>query len=205
MVGRGEVGGGEVVGWGVGELALSEQRAHLPYGWRERRMGSVLRGGWVGGGEESVMRDGGAYGRGGRCEGCRCGAQVSRDITTDELDALYKQASSNPHPPRPRTLSLHLSLKPSRSNPHHHPFLNHLLPPPPPTTHHHHSFSTLNPLPLLPSSHLPCPVQVKGKGVTMSALLAKAVGMTLAKHPLMNSAYVADGERGDRGWWGGLG
>ena len=35
--------------------------------------------------------------------------------------------------------------------------------------------------------------EVKGKGVTMSALLAKAVGMTLAKHPLMNSAYVTDG------------
>merc|ERR1719213_1474137 len=35
--------------------------------------------------------------------------------------------------------------------------------------------------------------QVKGKGVTMSALLAKAVGMTLAKHPLMNAAYVTDG------------
>lgn len=35
--------------------------------------------------------------------------------------------------------------------------------------------------------------QVKAKGVTMSALLAKAVGMTLVKHPLMNAAYVADG------------
>merc|ERR1711871_658322 len=35
--------------------------------------------------------------------------------------------------------------------------------------------------------------QVKSKGVTMSALLAKAVGMTLAKHPLMNSNYVPDG------------
>merc|ERR1719460_2358218 len=34
---------------------------------------------------------------------------------------------------------------------------------------------------------------VKGKGVTMSALLAKAVGMTLAKHPLMNASYVQDG------------
>jgi len=34
---------------------------------------------------------------------------------------------------------------------------------------------------------------VKGKGVTMSALLAKAVGMTLAKHPLMNANYVTDG------------
>ena len=27
----------------------------------------------------------------------------------------------------------------------------------------------------------------------MSALLAKAVGMTLAKHPLMNASYVQDG------------
>jgi len=35
--------------------------------------------------------------------------------------------------------------------------------------------------------------QVKSKGVTMSALLAKAVGMTLAKHPLMNAGYVTDG------------
>merc|ERR1719440_2772841 len=35
--------------------------------------------------------------------------------------------------------------------------------------------------------------QVKGKGVTMSALLAKAVGMALAKHPLMNAGYVTDG------------
>ena len=35
--------------------------------------------------------------------------------------------------------------------------------------------------------------QLKPKGVTMSALLAKAVGVTLAKHPLMNSAYVTDG------------
>jgi pyruvate dehydrogenase E2 component (dihydrolipoamide acetyltransferase) len=35
--------------------------------------------------------------------------------------------------------------------------------------------------------------EVKAKGVTMSALLAKAVGMTLAKHPLINSAYVHDG------------
>merc|ERR1719171_2807313 len=35
--------------------------------------------------------------------------------------------------------------------------------------------------------------QVKAKGVTMSALLAKAVGMTLAKHPLMNAGYVTDG------------
>lgn len=61
MVGRGEEGGGEVVGWGVGELALSKQRSHLPYVWRERRMGSVFRGGWVGEGEEGVMRDGGAY------------------------------------------------------------------------------------------------------------------------------------------------
>ena len=35
--------------------------------------------------------------------------------------------------------------------------------------------------------------EVKGKGVTMSALLAKAVGMTLAKHPIMNAGYVTDG------------
>jgi pyruvate dehydrogenase E2 component (dihydrolipoamide acetyltransferase) len=35
--------------------------------------------------------------------------------------------------------------------------------------------------------------EVKGKGVTMSALLAKAVGMTLAKHPLLNASYVQDG------------
>jgi pyruvate dehydrogenase E2 component (dihydrolipoamide acetyltransferase) len=35
--------------------------------------------------------------------------------------------------------------------------------------------------------------EVKAKGVTMSALLAKAVGMTLAKHPLMNASYVQDG------------
>jgi len=34
---------------------------------------------------------------------------------------------------------------------------------------------------------------LKPKGVSVSALLAKAVGVTLAKHPLMNSAYVADG------------
>ena len=33
---------------------------------------------------------------------------------------------------------------------------------------------------------------VKEKGVTMSALLAKAVGMTLAKHPLVNAAYAPD-------------
>merc|ERR1719327_2150262 len=35
--------------------------------------------------------------------------------------------------------------------------------------------------------------KLKPKGVTMSALLAKAVGMTLAKHPIMNAAYVTDG------------
>jgi len=35
--------------------------------------------------------------------------------------------------------------------------------------------------------------EVKGKGVTVSALLAKAVGMTLAKHPIMNAGYVTDG------------
>lgn len=31
--------------------------------------------------------------------------------------------------------------------------------------------------------------KVKSKGVTMSALLAKAVGITLRKHPIMNAAY----------------
>merc|ERR1719393_346413 len=35
--------------------------------------------------------------------------------------------------------------------------------------------------------------EVKGKGVTMSALLAKAVGNVLAKHPIMNANYVPDG------------
>ena len=35
--------------------------------------------------------------------------------------------------------------------------------------------------------------EVKGKGVTVSALLAKAVGMVLAKHPIMNANYVPDG------------
>merc|ERR1719285_1567796 len=35
--------------------------------------------------------------------------------------------------------------------------------------------------------------KLKPKGVTVSALLAKAVGMTLAKHPIMNAAYVQDG------------
>jgi len=35
--------------------------------------------------------------------------------------------------------------------------------------------------------------KVKPKGVTMSALLAKAVGVTLAKHPILNAAYVPDG------------
>ena len=34
---------------------------------------------------------------------------------------------------------------------------------------------------------------VKGKGVTMSALLAKACAMALAKHPIMNAGYVPDG------------
>lgn len=32
--------------------------------------------------------------------------------------------------------------------------------------------------------------KVKPKGVTMSALLAKAVGITLTKHPIMNAAYA---------------
>lgn len=35
--------------------------------------------------------------------------------------------------------------------------------------------------------------QVKSKGVTMSALLAKAVAMTLQKHPLLNASYVENG------------
>jgi pyruvate dehydrogenase E2 component (dihydrolipoamide acetyltransferase) len=35
--------------------------------------------------------------------------------------------------------------------------------------------------------------QVKGKGVTMTALLAKAVGVTLARHPQVNAATSADG------------
>jgi pyruvate dehydrogenase E2 component (dihydrolipoamide acetyltransferase) len=35
--------------------------------------------------------------------------------------------------------------------------------------------------------------QLKPKGVTVSALLAKAVGVALAKHPIMNAGYVEDG------------
>lgn len=35
--------------------------------------------------------------------------------------------------------------------------------------------------------------QIKSKGVTMTALLAKAVAMTLQKHPLLNAAYVEGG------------
>lgn len=35
--------------------------------------------------------------------------------------------------------------------------------------------------------------QLKPKGVTVSALLAKAVGLALAKHPIINSNYVEDG------------
>ncbi|MEA5421341.1 dihydrolipoamide acetyltransferase family protein [Spirulina sp. CCNP1310] len=35
--------------------------------------------------------------------------------------------------------------------------------------------------------------QVKPKGVTMTALLAKAVAMTLQKHPIVNASYVNDG------------
>lgn len=35
--------------------------------------------------------------------------------------------------------------------------------------------------------------QVKSKGVTMSALLAKAIAMTLEKHPLVNASYVENG------------
>jgi pyruvate dehydrogenase E2 component (dihydrolipoamide acetyltransferase) len=37
--------------------------------------------------------------------------------------------------------------------------------------------------------------QIKSKGVTMSALLAKAVAMTLQKHPIVNAAYVDQGTR----------
>lgn len=35
--------------------------------------------------------------------------------------------------------------------------------------------------------------QIKSKGVTMTALLAKAVAVTLQKHPLLNAAYVESG------------
>jgi pyruvate dehydrogenase E2 component (dihydrolipoamide acetyltransferase) len=35
--------------------------------------------------------------------------------------------------------------------------------------------------------------QVKSKGVTMTALLAKAVAVTLKKHPVVNAAYAAQG------------
>ena len=35
--------------------------------------------------------------------------------------------------------------------------------------------------------------QVRGKGVIMPALLAKAVGVTLARHPQVNAATSADG------------
>ncbi|NER05359.1 MAG: 2-oxo acid dehydrogenase subunit E2, partial [Okeania sp. SIO3C4] len=35
--------------------------------------------------------------------------------------------------------------------------------------------------------------QIKSKGVTMSAMLAKAVAMTLQQHPLLNAAYVEGG------------
>ncbi|MGD1717656.1 dihydrolipoamide acetyltransferase family protein [Dapis sp. BLCC M172] len=35
--------------------------------------------------------------------------------------------------------------------------------------------------------------QIKSKGVTMTAILAKAVAMTLQKHPLVNAAYVDQG------------
>merc|ERR1719498_323358 len=37
--------------------------------------------------------------------------------------------------------------------------------------------------------------QLKPKGVTVSALLAKAVGLALAKHPLVNAAYETDAIR----------
>ncbi|WP_448380832.1 dihydrolipoamide acetyltransferase family protein [Gloeomargarita sp.] len=35
--------------------------------------------------------------------------------------------------------------------------------------------------------------QIKGKGVTMTALLAKAIALTLTKHPLLNSRYSDQG------------
>ncbi|NER84200.1 MAG: 2-oxo acid dehydrogenase subunit E2, partial [Leptolyngbya sp. SIO1D8] len=35
--------------------------------------------------------------------------------------------------------------------------------------------------------------QIKSKGVTMTALLAKAVAVTLKKHPLLNASYVEQG------------
>ncbi len=35
--------------------------------------------------------------------------------------------------------------------------------------------------------------QIKSKGVTMTALLAKAVAMTLQKHPLLNASYSEQG------------
>jgi pyruvate dehydrogenase E2 component (dihydrolipoamide acetyltransferase) len=35
--------------------------------------------------------------------------------------------------------------------------------------------------------------QIKAKGVTMTALLAKAVAITLQKHPVVNASYVTDG------------
>jgi pyruvate dehydrogenase E2 component (dihydrolipoamide acetyltransferase) len=35
--------------------------------------------------------------------------------------------------------------------------------------------------------------QIKSKGVTMTALLAKAVAVTLQKHPLVNASYVESG------------
>ena len=35
--------------------------------------------------------------------------------------------------------------------------------------------------------------QIKSKGVTMTAILAKAVAMTLQQHPLLNAAYVEGG------------
>ena len=35
--------------------------------------------------------------------------------------------------------------------------------------------------------------KLKPKGVTVSAMLAKAIAETLKKHPIMNAAYVQDG------------
>ena len=40
--------------------------------------------------------------------------------------------------------------------------------------------------------------QVKSKGVTMTALLAKAVAITLAKHPTVNASYNDAGRSEER-------
>jgi pyruvate/2-oxoglutarate dehydrogenase complex dihydrolipoamide acyltransferase (E2) component len=60
------------------------------------------------------------------------------------------------------------------------------------TTHPplYHPFPPLSPIP--PSITHP-PLYVCAQGVTVSALLAKAVGLALAKHPIVNSNYVDNG------------